>query len=170
MFVVQRLGSGPWSTDEFHSHKAHKQWATVPMAAKDTGILLPRRGPILGLLSVILLHWPKASSRQSVEDGTLVLQCAQLYFLWGFQSFCGIYTAMLSLPPHLVGFGLDWKATQCRPPVPLLLWCKSNMKAGFLVSIMKSQPHVSLFGLLPSTVTGPGFAHWWLAPWKIPCR
>lgn len=170
MFVVQKLGSGPWSKDKFHSHKAHKQLAMVPMAAKDTGVLLPRGGPILGLLSVILLHRPKSSSRPFMEDGTLALQCAQLYFLWGFQSFCGIYIALLSLPPHLVGFDLDWEATQQRPPVPLLLWCKSNTKAGLLVTVVKSQAHVSLFGLLPSTVTGLGFTHWWLAPWKIPCR
>jgi len=56
MFVVKRLDSGPRSMDAFHSHKAHKQLATVSMAAKDTGVLLPRGGPILGLLSVILLH------------------------------------------------------------------------------------------------------------------
>lgn len=164
MFVVQRLGSGPWSTDEFHSHKAHKQLAMVLMAAKDMGVLLPRGGLILGLLSVIPLHRPKASLRPSVEDGTLVLQWTQLYSLRGFQSFCGIYVALLSLLPHLVGFDLDWEAIQHRPPVPLLLWCKSNMKVGLLVTLVKSQTHVSLFGLLPSTVAGPGFTRWWIAP------
>lgn len=66
--MVQRLGSGPWSMDEFHSHKAHKQLIMVPMAAKDMGVLLPRGGPILGLL-----HRRKASSKPSMEDGTLVL-------------------------------------------------------------------------------------------------
>lgn len=72
--MVQRLGSGPWSTDGFHSHKAHKQLATVPAAADDIGILLPRGSPILGLLSVMHLYQPKASSTPSMEDGSLVLQ------------------------------------------------------------------------------------------------
>lgn len=140
MLVVQRLGSGPWSTDEFHSHKTHKKLATVPMAVEDMKVFLPRGDRILGLLSVILLHQPKASSRPFMEDGSLVLQCVQLYFLWGFQRFCRIYITLFSLPAHLTEFNSDWEATENRPLVLLLFWCKSSIKVVILVTVVKSQP------------------------------
>lgn len=63
-------------------------------------------------------------------------------FVSMFSKFCEIYISLLSLPPHLVGFHLDWEATQHGPPVPLLLCCKSNMNTEFLVTVVKSQPHV----------------------------
>lgn len=129
-------------------------WQMVPMATKDMTALLPSSSLFLGLLSVILLHQPKASSRTSMEDGTLVLQ---LYSLQGFQSFWWIYITLLNLSPRLVGFDLDREATQHRPPASLLLWCKSNIKVGFLVTVVKSQSHVRLFGRLPSIVLAPGF-------------
>lgn len=140
-----------------HSNKCQLgQW--------QTRVLLPRGGLIWELVSVILLHQPKASSRPSVEQKTLVLQWTQLYSLWGFQSFCGIYIALFSLPPHLVEIDFDWEARQHRPPVPLLLWCKSGRKVLFLATVVKSQPHVSLFGFLHLTGIWSGFTHWWYVP------
>lgn len=122
MLVVQRLGSGPQSMDKFYSHKAHKQQAMVPKADKDMGVLLARGDLTWGHLSIILLHWPKASSRPSMRDATLVFQCTQLYFLWGFQSFGGIYIALFTLPCHHAGLDLDWEATtQTTSPSPWLV-------------------------------------------------
>lgn len=91
-------------------------------------------------------------------DATLDLQCTQLYSLQGFQSFCGIYIVPFTLPCHHAGLDLGWKATDHRPPVSLQVWCKSNRKVVFLVPVVKSQPSVSLFGLVP--LTGPDFTHW----------
>lgn len=65
---------------------------------------------------------------------------------------------LFTLSCHHAGFDLDWEATEHTPPVLLLVWCKSDRKVGFLVPVVKTQPHVNLFGLLP--LIGPDFTHW----------
>lgn len=79
--MVQRLGSGPQSTDKFYSHKVHKQQAMVPKADKDMGFCWKEVVLSGDSAQPSCLTDPKLPRDHPLRMLTLVLQCTQLYSL-----------------------------------------------------------------------------------------
>lgn len=164
MLVVQRLGSGPQSMDKFYSHKAHKQKAMVPKAPEHGGFAgkrwsyleTPLNHPVSLTQSFLETIHQGCYSSTSVHSTLFSLRFSKI--LWDL--YCTVYP---STSLCRVWFRLGGHRTQPTIPSPGLMQIQQE---GWVV--VKSQPCVSLFRLLP--MTGPDFTHWWLAPWKIQCR